>query len=174
MSMKVSAIAAIAANRAIGKDNDLLWDLPIDMRFFMESTKGHHIITGRKNYESIPNKFRPLKNRVNIIVTRKNEYDAPGAHVVNEIQSGLAIAREAGEEECFVIGGGEIYALALREGLLDRMYITHVDAALDADTFYPEFNPEEWDATTLAEHPADDQHAYAFKIVQYDRKTPTN
>lgn len=170
MSMKVSAIAAIATNNAIGKDNDLLWDLPVDMRFFMDSTKGHHIITGRRNYESIPNKFRPLKNRVNIIVTRKSDYDAPGAHVVNDMKSALAIAREAGEEECFVIGGGEIYALALREGLLDRMYITHVDAEFDADTFYPEFNPHEWEATVLAEQQPDERHAYAFKIVRYERK----
>lgn len=170
MSMKVSAIAAIATNNAIGKDNDLLWDLPIDMRFFMESTKGHHIITGRKNYESIPHKFRPLKNRVNIIVTRKKDYEAPGGHVVHDLTEGLSIAREAGEEECFVIGGGEIYALALREGLLDRMYITHVDAVLDADTFYPKFDPNDWEATVIAEHQRDEQHAYAFKIVQYDRK----
>jgi dihydrofolate reductase len=168
--MIVASIAAVAENGAIGKENDLIWDLPIDMKFFMDTTRGHHVITGRKNYESIPHKFRPLKNRVNIVVTRDEAYEAPGAVVLTSIREAIELARAAGEEECFVIGGGEIYALALREGLLDRMYITHVDAEFDADTFYPEFNRNDWVATVLAEHQPDERHAYAFKIVRYDRK----
>ncbi len=167
--MIVSAIAAVAENRAIGKDNDLIWDLPDDMKFFMDSTKGHHIITGRRNYESIPHKFRPLKNRVNIVVTRDANYQADGAVVTTDIREAIKRARDNGETETFVIGGGEIYALALRENLLNRMYITHVHATFDADTFYPEFDHSEWKATVLSEHPADEKHAYAFTIVRYDR-----
>lgn len=168
--MIVSAIAAIAENNAIGKDNDLIWNLPDDMRFFMDSTKGHHIVTGRKNFESIPHKYRPLKDRVNVVVTRKKDYEAPGATVVHDIRAALQVAEDAGEEECFVIGGGEIYALALREGLLDRMYLTHVHASFEADTFYPEFDASEWRKTVLSEHVIDERHPYAFTIVQYDRK----
>lgn len=167
--MIVSAIAAVAENHAIGKANDLVWDLPEDMRFFMESTKGHHIITGRKNYESIPPKFRPLKGRVNIVVTRDSAYHAPGALVVTNIHAAIGMAREAGEDECFVIGGGEIYSLALNEKLVDRMYITHVHAAFDADTYYPEFEPKAWRTTELLHHPADERHPFAFTIVKYDR-----
>lgn len=168
--MIVASIAAVAENRAIGKGNDLIWDLPDDMRFFMETTRGHHVITGRKNYESIPHKFRPLKNRVNIVVTRDAAYEAPGALVVTDIREAIELAREAGEEECFVIGGGEIYALALREGLLDRMYITHVHHSFDADTYYPEFDSGNWQRTVLSEHAPDERHDYAFTIVRYDRK----
>lgn len=168
--MIVASIAAVAENRAIGKGNDLIWDLPDDMKFFMDTTKGHHIITGRKNYESIPHKFRPLKNRVNIVVTRDAAYDAPGAVVLTDIHEAIALARTAGEDECFVIGGGEIYALALRENLLDRMYITHVHDTFDADTYYPEFDPSQWTATVLAEHAVDERHPHAFTIVRYDRK----
>ncbi len=168
--MIVSAIAAIAENYAIGRDNDLIWDLPDDMRFFMRTTKGHHIITGRKNFESIPHQFRPLKNRTNIIVTRQSDYEAPGAHVVNSIKTGIERARAAGEEECFVIGGGQIYALALEEGLLDRMYLTHVHASFEGDVFYPKFDENQWNVQVLDEHPTDEKHDYAFTIKQYDLK----
>lgn len=169
--MIVSAIAAVAENRAIGKDNDLIWKLPDDMRFFMDSTKGHHIVTGRKNYESIPHNYRPLKDRVNVVVTRDRGYEAPGSKVVNDIKEAIRLAKDAGENECFIIGGGEIYALALREGLLDRMYITHVHGSFEADTFYPEFDRSQWTKKVLSEHNIDDRHAYAFTIVQYDRQT---
>ncbi len=168
--MVVASIAAVAENVAIGKGNDLIWDLPDDMKFFMDTTKGHHIITGRKNYESIPHKFRPLKNRVNIVVTRDAAYEAPGAVVLTDIREAIAMAHAAGDDECFVIGGGEIYALAMRENLLDRMYITHVHEAFDADTYYPEFDASQWTATVLAERGVDERHLHAFTIVRYDRK----
>lgn len=168
--MRVSAIAALAENRAIGKDNDLIWSLPDDMRFFMDSTKGHHIVTGRKNFESIPHKYRPLKDRVNVVVTRKKDYEAPGAIVVHDIRAALKVAADAGEEECFIIGGGEIYALALREGLLDTMYLTHVHASFEADTFYPEFDEDNWHKEVISEHSIDERHPHAFTIVRYDRK----
>jgi dihydrofolate reductase len=167
--MIVTAIAAIAENFAIGKNNDLLWDLPIDMRFFMDTTKGHHIITGRRNYESIPQQYRPLRGRTNIVVTRSADYQAPGAVVVHTLADAIAHAQAAGETEVFIIGGGEIYALAMQQNLLDKMYITHVHAPFEGDTFYPEFDASVWSARVLAEHAADDKHEVGFTITEYSR-----
>ena len=129
--MKVSTIAAVASNGVIGKDNDLVWSLPLDMKFFMQTTKGHVVVTGRKNYESIPEKYRPLKGRTNIVVTRNANYVADGAHVVHSLKDALDLARQQGETECFVIGGGQIYRQALEAGWVDAQYITHVDANPD-------------------------------------------
>ena len=96
MRMKVSTIAAVATNGVIGKDNDLVWSLPLDMKFFMKTTKGHVVVTGRKNYESIPEKYRPLKDRTNIVVTRNVNYVAEGAHVVHSLKDALEFARQQG------------------------------------------------------------------------------
>ncbi len=133
--MIVSAIAAISDNYAIGKDNDLIWNLPKDMRFFRDTTLGHHVIMGRMNFDSIPHKWRPLKGRPNIVVTRQLNYQAEGATVVNTIKDGIEISRKAGEDETFIIGGGQIYKIALEAGLLAKMYITHVHGPFDAAAF---------------------------------------
>src|SRR5690606_5688943 len=111
--MIVSLIAALSRNNVIGKDNDLPWNLPDDMKYFMQTTKGHHCIMGRKNYESIPEKFRPLPNRTNIVVTRQEKFQAPGCIIVHSIDEGLAIARTNKETETFIIGGAEIYKTSL-------------------------------------------------------------
>src|SRR5688572_33100124 len=107
--MIISMIAALARNRVIGKNNDLPWKLPDDMKFFMDTTKGHHTIMGRKNYDSIPHKFKPLPNRTNIVVTRQKNFEAPGCTVVDSLNKGLAIAQQNNEPEVFIIGGAEIY-----------------------------------------------------------------
>ncbi len=166
--MKVSIIAAIAENNAIGKDNDLLWHLPEDMKFFTRMTKGHTVIMGRKNYESIPHKFRPLPNRKNIVLTRNNSYTAEGAQTFNNIEDALKSCHS--EKEVFVIGGSEIYNLALERNLIDNMYITKVHGKFDADAFFPEFDEEDWDKQKLSTHPKDEKHAYAFEIFEYNRK----
>jgi len=111
--MIISLIAAVSENHVIGKNNGLPWHLPDDMKFFMQTTKGHHIIMGRKNYDSIPDKFRPLPNRTNIVVTRQPSFRAPGCIVVNSLERGLEIAQHNGEPEVFVIGGYDIYKLVL-------------------------------------------------------------
>lgn len=167
--MKISIIVAIGDNRAIGKDNRLLWRLPADMKFFKETTSGHPIITGRRNYESIPEAFRPLPNRKNIVVTSQRGYAAPGAVVVHSLEDALAEARKIADGEIFVIGGGKVYAEALEKKLIDRMYITHVHADFEADTFFPGWNAADWSVETIAQHPADDRHAYSFDIRVYDR-----
>ena len=115
--MIVSLIVAASENQVIGKDNDLIWDLPKDMNYFKSTTQGHHVIMGRKNFESIPHKYRPLPNRINVIVTRQSSYEAEGSVVVNSIEEALRIAKEAQDKEPFIIGGGEIYRYALENDL---------------------------------------------------------
>ena len=132
--MIISMIAAVAENGIIGKDNDLVWRLPKDMRYFMDTTKGHHIITGRRNYESIPEKLRPLKDRTNIVVTRDKSYQAPGAVIVHSLQGAIQKAEDDDEQEIFIIGGGEIYLQAL--DMADRLYITQVKESFDGDTHF--------------------------------------
>ncbi len=131
-------IAAVARNNVIGKANDLPWRLPDDMKYFMQTTKGHHVIMGRKNYESLPEKFRPLPNRTSIVVTRQNYYQAPGCTIVHHLTDGVKIAEKNGEQELFIIGGADIYNLAM--SLADKLYLTEIDAVIDGDTFFPLFD----------------------------------
>ena len=165
--MIVSLIAAVAKNNVIGANGDLPWNLPRDMKFFTSKTKGHHVIMGRKNYESIPSKYRPLPLRPNLVVTRNQSYSDQGIHVFHSIEDALKFAEEAGEEEAFIIGGGEIYSQAI--AMADRMYITHVDAHLDGDTFYPDFEVDHWTSNLLLEQEQDHVHNHSFKTYVYNR-----
>ena len=165
--MKVSIIAAVAENGAIGRDNDLIWDLPDDMAFFQRSTKGHHVITGRLNYESIPEKYRPLPHRDNVVVTRNPAYPAPGAQVVVTLEEGITLAEKAGEEHAFIIGGGQIYSLALENDVVDELLITHVHSSFDAHVFFPEIDPTIWRADEALFHPQDAKHDHAFTYTRY-------
>ena len=140
--MKVSLIVAVSENGVIGKDNDLIWHLPKDMRFFKNTTMGHHVIMGRKNFESIPHKFRPLPNRINVVITRQTTYKAGGCMVVNSVDDALQIAKHNGEEEAFIIGGGQIYKLALEANLVDKVYLTKVHHSFEGDTFFPALNKD--------------------------------
>lgn len=167
--MIVSAIAAVADNGVIGRDGDLPWHLPDDMRHFMRTTRGHHVITGRRNYDSIPEKYRPLKDRVNIVVTRNAAYVAPGAVVVGSLTEALDHAQRAGEPEAFVIGGGEIYREALENGLVDRLHLTLVHAEVDGDTRFPVIDPAHWRELSRTFHPPDDRHAHGFSIVVMEK-----
>lgn len=166
MKMIISLIAALTRNRVIGKDNDLPWHLPDDMKYFMQTTKGHHVVMGRKNYDSIPEKFRPLPNRTNIVVTRQKDLKLPGCLVVNALEDAVSIARNAGESEVFIIGGSTIYRLGLP--FADRLYLTEIDAELDGDTHFPAFNRNDWKEVSRKHHPADDRHAFPFDFVIYD------
>lgn len=165
--MKVSLIAACSKNRVIGKDNDLPWKLPDDMKYFMQTTKGHHVIMGRKNYDSLPENYRPLPNRTNIVVTHQPKFKAPGCLVVNSMLRALKIAGENGEPEVFVIGGAEIYHLAMNDA--DRIYLTEIDAMIDGDTYFPVVEKTEWQEVSRRNHPADERHAYNFDFVVYER-----
>jgi len=165
--MTISLIAALAENRVIGKNNDLPWRLPDDMKFFMETTKGHYVIMGRKNYDSLLDKYKPLPNRTNIVVTRQKDLQAPGCVVVNSVEKGLEIARQNNEQEVFVIGGAEIYKIALPDA--DRLYLTEIQAQVEGDTYFPEFSKQEWKEVSRKSHPADARHPFSFDFVIYEK-----
>ena len=165
--MIISLIAAVSQNGAIGKNNDLPWHLPDDMKFFMQTTKTHHVVMGRKNYESIPEKFRPLPNRTNIVVTRQSDYEAPNCVVVNSLEEALQVAEKNGEKEVFIIGGSEIYKQGFP--MTDRMYLTEIHATIVGDTFFPSYEPKEWKEISRVHHSADERHAYDFDFVVYEK-----
>ena len=160
-------IAALSRNRVIGRDNDLPWKLPDDMKFFMETTRGHHVIMGRKYYDSIPKKFKPLPDRTNIVVTRQSDLEAPGCIVVNAVEKGIEIARNNNEGETFIIGGAEIYKLSLPYAT--KMILTEIKADVEGDTYFPKFNSGEWKETSRQHHAKDERHMYAFDFVVYER-----
>jgi dihydrofolate reductase len=166
--MNVSAIAAVSKNMVIGKDNDLPWRLPDDMKFFMETTKGHHVVMGRKNYDSLKDKFKPLPNRTNIVITRQKDFNAPGCIVLNDIDKAVDLAKAAGENECFIIGGAEIYKLAMPR--TNRLYLTEIDAEIEGDTFFPKVDKNEWKEVFRKHHSKDEKHKYAFDFVIYEKQ----
>ena len=166
--MKVSLIVAVAENGVIGKDNDLVWYLPKDIRFFKETTIGHHVIMGRKNFESIPHKYRPLPNRTNIIITRQSEYKAEGCIVVNSVETALEIAKNNGDIEPFIIGGGQIYRIAIEKNLVDKIYLTKIHHSFKGDTFFPELSSD-WRETNKIENKADDKHKYNYDFITLER-----
>ncbi len=168
--MIVSLIVAVAENRVIGKDNDLIWSLPEDMKHFKRSTAGKLIITGRKNYESIPARFRPLPNRINYVLTRNSEYTADGVELFSSLGDALGAAKETGLDEIFIIGGGQIYREAIENDLVDRLYITHVRSEFEGDTFFPEIDWENWKVQTSEDFPVDEKHAVPFTISTYFKK----
>ena len=167
--MIVSLIVAISKNRVIGKDNNLIWHLPKDMKYFRDKTTNHHILTGRKNYISIPQKFRPLPNRINIVLTRQTQFDEENCIVLNSIEAGIEYAKTHHESELFIIGGGQIYQEALDKNLVDKMYVTHIDKEFDGDTFFPEIEDSKWKSTWKENHTTDEKHLYPFTFVVYEK-----
>ena len=161
--MLVSAIVAAARNRVIGKDNQIPWYLSSDLKYFKRMTLGHHIIMGRKSFESIG---RPLPKRTNIIITRDPYYVASGCLVARSLTEALSMAADNEETEVFIIGGGQIYNLSLDQ--LDKIYLTEVDAEPEGDVYFPDFKVEEWTLLSSESHPADEKndHAYTFKVYE--------
>ena len=166
--MVVSLIVAVSENKVIGKDNDLVWHLPNDMKLFRDTTKGHFVIMGRKNYESIPHKYRPLPSRTNVIVTRQDDYKAKGCLVVNSVEKAIEIAQKAGDKEPFVIGGGQIYKHAIENNLVDRIYLTRVHTEIEGDTFFDDLD-DSWKLVHTDFHPSDDKHSFAFTFQTFER-----
>lgn len=160
-------IAAMSRNRVIGKDNDIPWHLPDDFKFFKDTTKRHHVIMGRKNYESLPHKFRPLPDRPNVIITRQDSYPVEGAQVVASLEAAIEIARNTEEKEAFIIGGGEIYRLGLE--IAETIYLTEIDGEIAGDVFFPEFDKSAWKEVERNHHPADERHEFAFDFVTYEK-----
>ena len=157
----LSIIVAHSRDRVIGRDGDLPWHLPADLRRFKELTQGHPVIMGRRTWESLPERFRPLPGRRNIVLTRQPGYEAPGAEVMPDLAT--AVAACAGDG--FVIGGGQVYGDALP--LADRAYVTHVDTEVDGDAFFPDLPPAEW--TLAAEEGPHEENGLPFTFRTYER-----
>lgn len=159
-------IAAAAENRALGKDNQLVWHLPNDFKRFKGLTTGHHIIMGRKTFESFP---KPLPNRTHIIITRQSNYQAEGCIVVDSIEK--AIEKCPKNEDAFIIGGGEIYHLAMP--FTDKIELTVVHHEFEADAFFPEINLDEWELVSSDFQEKDEKHLYNYSYDTYIRKQKT-
>jgi len=158
--MIVSAVVAIGENNAIGKDNQLLWRLPADLKHFKEITSGHTVIMGRKTYDSVG---KPLPNRRNIIITRNKDLEIPGVEIVASMDEALALCQE--EEEVYVIGGAQIYASSMH--LTDKIYLTRVHQSFEADSFFPEIDPGIWSETEVEPHQPDEKNpiGYTFSTL---------
>lgn len=167
--MIVSAIVAVASNLAIGLENQLLWHLPVDMKYFKNTTTGHHIITGRKSYISIPEKFRPLPNRTNVVVSRQTDLSLPGTTIVHSVETALELAKKNKESEAFIIGGGEIYKYALEKNLIQKLYITWVDHIFEADTFFPEVDFEKWELISKVNNDSDEKNPWPTSFCVYQK-----
>ena len=166
--MKFSLIVAMDKNYGIGKNNDLMWHLPRDMKFFKSTTEGQVVIMGRKNYDSIPEKYRPLSNRQNVIITRNKSFKAPNCLVFHTVDEALSHFVND-EREVFIIGGGEIYKIAINIEGLEKMYITNVDGVFNADTFFPNFDKALWNQEKIMSQELDEKHKFPFNTFLYTR-----
>lgn len=166
--MIISMIAAMGRNRVIGKDNDIPWHLPDDFKYFKNITKGHHVIMGRKNWESLPPSFQPLPGRPNIVITRQEDYKAEGGEVVKSLEEAIDKAKQNKEPEAFIIGGGEIYRMGLK--IAHRIYLTEINGDFEGQVTFPKFDKSHWKEESRDHHPADDRHKYAFDFVIYSKK----
>ena len=161
--MRIALVVAAAKNGVIGRDGDLPWRLPDDLRTFKRLTLGKPVVMGRKTWESIG---RPLPERHNVIMTRSPDFEAPGATVVGSVDAVLELLADA--EEIMIIGGGAIYEEFLDRA--DRIYLTEVDADVDGDVRFPALDAGDWEEVDREHHPADDRHKYAFTLRQLDRR----
>lgn len=163
--MKLSIIVAISENNVIGKDNGLLWRLSGDMQFFKKTTTGHHIIMGRKTFDSLGKRLLP--NRTSVVITRNNDYEMPEggilAHSVDE-----AVAKIQNETEAFIIGGEQIYKASLP--LVDTLYVTRVHHSFEGDAFFPEIDLMQWELVSEEHHFADEKNEYDYSFQTFVRK----
>lgn len=163
--MKTISIAvAISDNNAIGKDNQLLWHMPADLKFFKQTTSGHTVVMGRKTFDSVG---RPLPNRQNIVVTHKTGLEIAGVQVVNSLEEAINLVEQK-DAEIFIIGGAEIYKEALPK--VQRIYLTTIHHTFEADTFFPEMNMDDWQETSTETHKADEKNKYNYTFTILERK----
>lgn len=166
--MNLSIIAAMDERGGIGWRDRLPWHLPDDLKRFKRLTMGHHIIVGRKTYESIG---QPMVGRIMVVLSRnQNTLSQQGVLVVGNLETALEICHQAKENEVFVAGGAEVFEAALP--IADKLYLTKVLAVVEADTFFPPWEEEEWEIVYRFDHPADERHAFAFQFIDYVRKKP--
>ena len=161
--MKRSLVVAMDRNRVIGRDNRLPWRLPDDLAYFKRVTMGHPVVMGRRTWESIG---KPLPGRTNIVLSSNPDYAAPGCTVVGSLEAAWRAAGDA--DEVFVIGGTSLFEETLPSA--ERIHLTEVEAAVEGDTFFPEFDRSQWSEREIARHPADERHDHPFRIVVLDRR----
>ena len=161
----ITIIAAIANNNALGKDNDLIWHLPADLKRFKKVTSGHHIIMGRNTFESIG---KPLPNRTTVIITRNKSYTIEGCVVVNSLEEAVNQSKE--DEHVFIIGGAQVYKQALENNFVDQLDITEVHQDFDADVFFPEIDKSTWEEIAREAFEADEKNKYNYSFVKYKKR----
>ena len=170
--MKVSFVVAMDKNNGIGVHNELPWHLGADMAFFKGTTMRHIVLMGRKNYDSIPERFRPLANRLNIVLTRNKDFQAPDCLILHSVEEAVQWKKDHDDDPrvLYIIGGAQIFNqfMAL-ENFVDEMLITKVDVALEVDTHFPNFNEHEWQRELLFSHEKDEKNDYSFSTWRYER-----
>lgn len=160
----IAIVVAVAENNVIGKDNQLIWHLPADLKHFKQTTMGHPILMGRKTYESIG---KPLPGRTSIVITRQEDYKAEGCIVVNSVKEAIEEAKQL-DEQAHIIGGAEIYRQSL--DLTDTIYLTRIHHSFDGDTYFPEIKAEEWETVSEEHHEPDEKNKYSYSFIKLARK----
>lgn len=169
--MRVIQLVAMSDNRVIGDRNRLLWHLPLDMRHFKDLTAGQMVLMGRKTYDSLPAKFRPLPGRKNVVLSKRTD-GWPEVKQVSSVPEAIHWAQHEGCAELWVIGGSSVYQQTL--GLTQTIYLTKVHADFDGDAMYPELSRNTWQESLISKHPADANHAYPFSFWVLHRKRPVD
>lgn len=163
--MKISIIVAKGSNNVIGKDNKLPWHLPGDLRHFKKTTSGYHVIMGRKTFESTD---KPLPNRTSIVITRNKHYTVPEEHyVVHDLDAALEVARSKGLARVFILGGAEIFKIALT--VVDELIITEIDASPEGDTFFPTLDYSQWEKISQEDFIPDEKNEFGYSFLTYKR-----
>jgi len=162
--MIISFIVAASTNNIIGRNNQLPWSLPNDMKFFKNITWAMPVLMGRKSFESLS---KPLPGRLNVVITRQKDWKPEGATVVHSVEEAIKVATAADYNEAFIIGGGEIFKEAMP--VADKIYLTRVDVNLEGDAFFPVMNAKEWMMVSEQSFPADEKHAYAYHFQLWER-----
>ncbi|WP_299683177.1 dihydrofolate reductase [uncultured Tenacibaculum sp.] len=160
----ITIIAAIGQNNELGKDNDLIWHLPADLKRFKKVTSGHHILMGRNTFESIG---KPLPNRTSVIITRNNDYFKDGCLIADSIEKAIELTEG---KDAFIIGGAQIYEQTLQKKLADRLDITIVHKTFEADVYFPEIDTSIWKEVSREDFKADEKNKYDYSFVSYERK----
>lgn len=158
-------MVARSDNHVIGKDNDLVWHMPADLKYFKETTSGHYVAMGRKTYESVD---KPLPNRLNIIITRQDDYYREACIVTHSLEEALALGEENGQREFFILGGAQIYKMAL--DIADRIYLTEIHGEFEGDTFFPEIDNTVWKEVKREDCEPDEKNPYPYSFVVLERR----
>ena len=162
----ITIIAAIAKNNALGKDNDLIWHLPEDLKRFKKTTTGHSILMGRNTFESIG---RPLPNRTSIIITRNENYFKDGCLIANSLEAAIELVKE--EAQIFIIGGAQVYTYAMENNIADVLDITLVHHEFEADVFFPEIDLKIWEEVSREDFKADEKNKFNYSFLKFEKKT---